>query len=74
MLERYGGFADFPRARRRTSATRPGGRCGMSETSGRPLGSADWLAEIEASSGRELRRGSADRSRGALLAARIKCI
>jgi putative transposase len=53
-LERYGRFADFLGAARDDEAV-TWRNLRMSETSGRPLGSAAWIEMLEASTGRTLK-------------------
>ena len=52
VLERYGNFADFLGDPVADEAEWRALR--MSETSGRPIGSSDWLDALEASTGRTL--------------------
>jgi putative transposase len=51
LLERYGEFSAFLGAAEDEQATRA---LRLAETTGRPVGRADWLSEIEARSGRSL--------------------
>ena len=53
MLERYDRFADFLDDTRDEAAAWRGLR--MSETSGRPLGSEDWIEALEARTGMTLK-------------------
>ena len=57
MLDRYGDFAAFLGSAEDQQATRA---LRMAETTGRPIGDADWLTLIERQSGRTL----APRKRG----------
>jgi putative transposase len=52
VLDRYGRFGDFMD---QASDEEPWRLLRMSETSGRPLGSADWLDSLESRTGRTLK-------------------
>ena len=54
LLERVGDFAAFLGAQEDQQATRA---LRMAETTGRPLGQADWIARLEANTGRRLAAG-----------------
>jgi putative transposase len=65
VLDRYGRFADFLGDPVGDEAAWRALR--MSETSGRPLGNAEWLDDLEARSGRTLKaqkRGPKPKPRG----------
>lgn len=51
LLDRYGDFAAFLGGDEDQQATRA---LRMAETTGRPVGSRDWLADLEQRSGRSL--------------------
>lgn len=53
MLERHGSFADFPGDPHADEAAWKALR--MSETSGRPLGSDEWIGMLEEKTGRTLK-------------------
>lgn len=68
VLDRYGDFADFLAAG--PADQEAARRFAVSKTSGRPLGSEAWIAEVEARTGRRLRpRKRGPKPRGRLTSA-----
>ena len=72
LLERCGDFATFLGASEDQQATRA---LRVAESTGRPLGSAAWIAALEASSGRTLApRKRGPKSKAPAPAEAISCI
>ena len=67
LLERYGDFGSFLECEEDPAATRV---LRMAESTGRPAGNGDWLAEIERKTGRSLapkKRGPKPRTEAAIV-------